>query len=118
MALAMALCVLSIAWSSIKSTTTTTNAVVDLRSTHVVGAPRQLQNMTLLPKCDTLLGNYPPEAFTWEAKKGGAVALYILGVLYMFIALAIVCDEFFVPALEKIVDTAGISDDVGESRDF
>ena len=29
------------------------------------------------------------------------------------VALAIVCDEFFVPALECIVDTAGISDDVG-----
>jgi len=29
-------------------------------------------------------------------------ALYAVGVLYMFLALAIVCDEFFVPALEEI----------------
>jgi hypothetical protein len=77
---------------------------------------RQLaQNMSLLPKCNELLTNYPAEAFTWEAKKNGAVALYIFGVLYMFVALAIVCDEFFVPALECIVDAAGISDDVGMS---
>eukprot|EP00566_Odontella_aurita_P007262 CAMPEP_0113552436 /NCGR_PEP_ID=MMETSP0015_2-20120614/15066_1 /TAXON_ID=2838 /ORGANISM="Odontella" /LENGTH=734 /DNA_ID=CAMNT_0000453413 /DNA_START=209 /DNA_END=2410 /DNA_ORIENTATION=- /assembly_acc=CAM_ASM_000160 len=30
------------------------------------------------------------------------LAWYIIGVLYMFLALAIVCDEFFVPALEEM----------------
>jgi K+-dependent Na+/Ca+ exchanger-like protein len=30
------------------------------------------------------------------------VALVAIGVLYMFVAIAIVCDEFFVPALEEI----------------
>lgn len=30
------------------------------------------------------------------------VAVYIIGILYMFLALAIVCDEFFVPALEEL----------------
>ncbi|GMI33795.1 hypothetical protein TeGR_g5935 [Tetraparma gracilis] len=33
---------------------------------------------------------------------GGMVVFHILGVLYMFVALAIVCDEYFVPALEVI----------------
>eukprot|EP00571_Detonula_confervacea_P011473 CAMPEP_0172303976 /NCGR_PEP_ID=MMETSP1058-20130122/5441_1 /TAXON_ID=83371 /ORGANISM="Detonula confervacea, Strain CCMP 353" /LENGTH=743 /DNA_ID=CAMNT_0013015015 /DNA_START=370 /DNA_END=2598 /DNA_ORIENTATION=+ len=33
---------------------------------------------------------------TWLA------AFYSIGILYMFLALAIVCDEFFVPALEEI----------------
>lgn len=33
---------------------------------------------------------------TWLA------AFYAIGTLYMFLALAIVCDEFFVPALEEI----------------
>jgi sodium/potassium/calcium exchanger 2 len=28
------------------------------------------------------------------------IIVYIIGILYMFLALAIVCDEFFVPALE------------------
>ena len=31
-----------------------------------------------------------------------SLMLYILGILYMFLALAIVCDEFFVPALEEL----------------
>jgi len=30
------------------------------------------------------------------------IVFYIVGVLYMFLALAIVCDEFFVPALEEM----------------
>jgi len=40
------------------------------------------------------------------------IILYILGVFYMFIGIAIVCDEFFVPALESFVDICGISMDV------
>jgi len=38
--------------------------------------------------------------------------LYFMGVCYMFIALAIVCDEFFVPALEVIVEKLDITPDV------
>eukprot|EP00747_Dinoflagellata_sp_TGD_P131763 gnl/TRDRNA2_/TRDRNA2_175012_c0_seq3.p1 gnl/TRDRNA2_/TRDRNA2_175012_c0~~gnl/TRDRNA2_/TRDRNA2_175012_c0_seq3.p1 ORF type:complete len:777 (-),score=152.28 gnl/TRDRNA2_/TRDRNA2_175012_c0_seq3:930-3260(-) len=37
---------------------------------------------------------------------------YLFGILYMFAGLAIVCDEFFVPALEAFVDEFGISMDV------
>jgi len=36
----------------------------------------------------------------------------ILGVMYIFIALAIVCDEFFVPALEVIAEKMNITPDV------
>jgi len=37
---------------------------------------------------------------------------YVFGTVYMMAALAIVCDEFFVPALECFVDAFGISMDV------
>jgi len=30
------------------------------------------------------------------------LAFYLIGILYMFLAVAIVCDEFFVPALEEM----------------
>lgn len=43
---------------------------------------------------------------------GGGVVLYVLGVLYLFVAIAIVCDEFFVPALERLTEVVGVSDDV------
>ena len=55
---------------------------------------------------------FPPELFTPEQIKSGAVALYILGVIYMFVALAIVCDEFFVPSLDVIIEKLDISEDV------
>ena len=55
---------------------------------------------------------YPPDAFTEEQIKNGAIVLYVIGVIYMFVALAIVCDEFFVPALEVIIDKLRISEDV------
>lgn len=55
---------------------------------------------------------FPPNAFSNEALKKGAVSLYMLGVLYMFVALAIVCDEFFVPSLDVIIEKFGISEDV------
>lgn len=40
------------------------------------------------------------------------IVFYMFGVLYMFFSLAIVCDEFFVPALETFVDSFSISMDV------
>jgi len=39
---------------------------------------------------------------------------YILGILYLFLAIAIVCDEFFIPALEVMVD----EDHLNMSRDI
>eukprot|EP00927_Polykrikos_kofoidii_P082775 TRINITY_DN8319_c0_g1_i1.p1 TRINITY_DN8319_c0_g1~~TRINITY_DN8319_c0_g1_i1.p1 ORF type:complete len:811 (+),score=115.74 TRINITY_DN8319_c0_g1_i1:296-2434(+) len=41
-----------------------------------------------------------------------ALLLYLPGMFYMFIAIAIVCDEFFVPSLEMFVDHYEISHDV------
>ena len=66
-------------------------------------------NTNKAPKKDPL---FPPDAFTEEQIKNGAVVFYILGVIYMFVALAIVCDEFFVPALDVIIEKLGCSEDV------
>ncbi|XP_041041228.1 sodium/potassium/calcium exchanger 2 [Carcharodon carcharias] len=57
-------------------------------------------------------GDYPPDIFTLAERRKGAILLHILGMIYMFIALAIVCDEFFVPSLTVIIDKLQISDDV------
>jgi solute carrier family 24 (sodium/potassium/calcium exchanger), member 2 len=38
--------------------------------------------------------------------------LHMLGVVWMFSALSVVCDEFFVPALDVIVDRWDIQPDV------
>lgn len=57
-------------------------------------------------------GDYPTDYFTVEQRRQGFVVLHMFGMLYMFIALAIVCDEFFVPALTVITEKLEISDDV------
>ncbi|KAL2088332.1 hypothetical protein ACEWY4_015231 [Coilia grayii] len=57
-------------------------------------------------------GEYPEDLFTVEDRQKGWVILHVLGMIYMFVALAIVCDEFFVPALGVITDRLEISDDV------
>ena len=55
---------------------------------------------------------FPPDLFNEQQLKSGFVAFYILGLIYMFVALAIVCDEFFVPSLDVIIDVLGCSEDV------
>ncbi|XP_006864531.1 PREDICTED: sodium/potassium/calcium exchanger 2 isoform X2 [Chrysochloris asiatica] len=57
-------------------------------------------------------GDYPRDIFSLEDRRKGAIILHVIGMIYMFIALAIVCDEFFVPSLTVITEKLGISDDV------
>ncbi|XP_030017669.1 sodium/potassium/calcium exchanger 2 isoform X3 [Sphaeramia orbicularis] len=57
-------------------------------------------------------GEYPQDLFSLAERRQGAVVLHMFGMIYMFIALAIVCDEFFVPALTVITEKLSISDDV------
>lgn len=57
-------------------------------------------------------GDFPEDFFSVEQRQQGWVVLHVIGMVYMFAALAIVCDEFFVPALEVITSTLEISDDV------
>ncbi len=47
---------------------------------------------------------FPPDAFTNEQRQGGAVVVHLTVVIYMFVALAIVCDIYFVASLEKICE--------------
>jgi len=47
-----------------------------------------------------------------EALDPGSMIGAIIGIMYVFIALAIVCDEFFVPALEVIAEELSITPDV------
>lgn len=55
---------------------------------------------------------FPKDLFTEDQLRNGAIFLHILGLVYMFVALAIVCDEFFVPSLDVIIEKLDIQDDV------
>ncbi|XP_059953917.1 sodium/potassium/calcium exchanger 4 isoform X2 [Mesoplodon densirostris] len=61
---------------------------------------------------DPAIHEFPADLFSNNERQHGAVLLHILGALYMFYALAIVCDDFFVPSLEKICEKLHLSEDV------
>merc|ERR1711874_568480 len=55
---------------------------------------------------------FPEDAFTQAQRNQGAIIFHIIGVLYMFYALALVCDHYFVPTLDVIIEKYKISPDV------
>ncbi|XP_053459483.1 sodium/potassium/calcium exchanger 4 isoform X2 [Nycticebus coucang] len=71
-------------------------------------------NMTQPTKncTDPAIHEFPSDLFSNKERQHGAILLHILGALYMFYALAIVCDDFFVPSLEKICEKLRLSEDV------
>nr|XP_057939574.1 sodium/potassium/calcium exchanger 3-like isoform X1 [Doryrhamphus excisus] len=58
------------------------------------------------------LQEFPADLFTNRERTEGAVALHVLCTIYMFCALALVCDDYFVPSLEKICERLHLSEDV------
>jgi len=76
---------------------------------HLLQTPVDANETIVEEESDPL---FPPDLFNEAQLKQGGVVLYVLGVIYMFVALAIVCDEFFVPSLDVIIEKLGISEDV------
>uniref|UniRef100_A0A8C7TT47 Solute carrier family 24 member 4a n=1 Tax=Oncorhynchus mykiss TaxID=8022 RepID=A0A8C7TT47_ONCMY len=58
------------------------------------------------------INEFPEDVFTTYQRTRGAVLLHIFAALYMFLALAIVCDDYFVTSLEKICEKLDLSEDV------
>ena len=48
------------------------------------------------------IDDFPRDLFTEAQRQNGAVVLHAIASLYLFVALAVVCDKYFVPAVEKI----------------
>ncbi|XP_061403006.1 sodium/potassium/calcium exchanger 3-like isoform X2 [Musca vetustissima] len=58
------------------------------------------------------IDDFPRDLFTEAQRQSGAVVLHVIASLYLFVALAVVCDEYFVPAVEKICAALNMSNDV------
>ncbi|XP_029585698.1 sodium/potassium/calcium exchanger 4a isoform X2 [Salmo trutta] len=70
-------------------------------------------NDTLDKNCtEPAINEFPEDVFTTYQRTRGAVLLHIFAALYMFLALAIVCDDYFVMSLEKICEKLDLSEDV------
>lgn len=55
---------------------------------------------------------FPPDLFSHDARAKGGVIVHILVVLYMFYALAVVCDDYFIASLEECCARLNLSQDV------
>ncbi|XP_031747325.1 sodium/potassium/calcium exchanger 4 isoform X2 [Xenopus tropicalis] len=70
-------------------------------------------NGTQAKNCtEPAINEFPDDLFSIKERQRGAVLFHIFCALYMFYALAIVCDDFFVPSLEKICEKLHLSEDV------
>ncbi|KAL0277178.1 UNVERIFIED_CONTAM: hypothetical protein PYX00_004544 [Menopon gallinae] len=58
------------------------------------------------------IDDFPKDVFTEKQRQDGAVILHVIASLYLFVALAVVCDKYFVPAVEKICQALNMSKDV------
>ncbi|XP_072551359.1 sodium/potassium/calcium exchanger 5 [Salminus brasiliensis] len=71
---------------------------------------REVENET---QCVTPQSSEFPEGFfTLQERKDGGIIIYFMIVFYMFLAVSIVCDDYFLPSLEVISDRLGLSQDV------
>lgn len=52
------------------------------------------------------------DIFTQEEKEKGWILLHVVGMFYMFLAISITCDEYFVPALEELVQKLKIKPEI------
>jgi len=52
---------------------------------------------------------FPTDIFTKEEMADGLVVLPCLGMVFMFLAVALVCDYYFVPSIDIITEELGVS---------
>lgn len=45
---------------------------------------------------------FPKGLFTEQERKDGGIVIHFLVILYMFLAVAIICEDYFIPSLEII----------------
>ncbi|GAB0086849.1 Sodium/potassium/calcium exchanger [Sergentomyia squamirostris] len=66
------------------------------------------------PICDnrTSMDDLPDDLFTQEQRLQGAIVLHFIGAIYFFTMLGIVCNNYFLPAVECICEDLKISQDV------
>ncbi|CAF2075625.1 unnamed protein product [Rotaria magnacalcarata] len=69
--------------------------------------PGQLKNCT-----EPAIDEFPEDLFTQSQRRHGAIIFHFMACLYIFIAIAIVVDDYFISALDKLCAALGLDEDV------
>lgn len=56
--------------------------------------------------------DFPTDIFTLKQRLKGAIVFHVGTSLYLFVALAVVCEKYFVPAVQKICKALNMSNEV------
>ena len=70
----------------------------------IKGIPGNKPNKSSMPCTKPAIDKFPPPLLGHKSRLYGGVLIYILIAIYMFIGLAIICDDYFVPALDRIAE--------------
>ncbi|XP_048865064.1 sodium/potassium/calcium exchanger 3-like isoform X1 [Brienomyrus brachyistius] len=83
-------------------------------SRRLLQMPKRNETVHKLEKncTEPALNEFPTDLFSQRQRLEGALLLHILCAVYVFFALALVCDDYFVPSLEKISERLQLSEDV------
>ncbi|KAJ8393123.1 hypothetical protein AAFF_G00068060 [Aldrovandia affinis] len=78
-----------------------------------LGSPRTRRDLENETQCVAPQSSEFPEGFfTEQERKDGGIIIYFIIIFYMFLAVSIVCDDYFLPSLEVISERLGLSQDV------
>ncbi|CAF0772408.1 unnamed protein product [Adineta ricciae] len=69
--------------------------------------PGQMKNCT-----EPAINEFPDDLFSQSQRRHGAIIFHLLACIYIFIAIAIVVDEYFIAALDKLCSTLNLDEDV------
>ncbi|KAG5330751.1 NCKX5 protein, partial [Acromyrmex charruanus] len=55
---------------------------------------------------------FPPDGLTRQQRQAGFIIIHFVIAIYLFLLLAIVCDDYFVPSIKKICEKLDVTEDV------
>ncbi|XP_011334260.1 sodium/potassium/calcium exchanger 4 isoform X2 [Ooceraea biroi] len=55
---------------------------------------------------------FPSDGLTRQQRQAGFIIIHFVIAIYLFLLLAIVCDDFFVPSIKKICEKLDVTEDV------
>ncbi|KAF5269163.1 hypothetical protein FQR65_LT02463 [Abscondita terminalis] len=78
-----------------------------------IGSSRHLLAVVKEINCTPpAINEFPSDGFTRQQRQSGWILIHVFLACYAFVLLAIVCDDFFVPAIKKLCDGLHLTEDV------
>lgn len=69
----------------------------------------KVKNLTRSEECNPpAIDEFPPDGFTRKQRRKGWLTVHIVLTLYCFWFLAIICDDYFVPAIESLCSSKNL----------